>query len=148
MAKMNIPHIKCEKGQTYFFLTGSAIVFVYTSWKLGSSLSCKLPIYNIACYLHMCVGQRGGGHGRITEYAGHIIHQSTWHTVFGGECWELENRTEMTILVCIAVQAAVQLRATNAASMKAQWAHAAPALYTHRFCAASALLAHPVWNRR
>ncbi len=92
----------------------------------------------------MCVGQRGGGHGRITEYAGHIIHQSTWHTVFGGECWELENRTEMTILVCIAVQAAVQLRVTNAASMKAQWAHAAPALYTHRFCAASALLAHPV----
>ncbi len=28
----------------------------------------------------MCVGQRAGGHGRITEYAGHIIHQSTWHT--------------------------------------------------------------------
>ncbi len=46
--------------------------------------------------------------------------------------------TEMMILVCIAVQAAVQLRATNTASMKAQWARAAPALHTHRFCAAHA----------
>ncbi len=45
----------------------------------------------------------------------------------------LENRTEMTILVFIAaVQAAVQLR------VKAQWARAAPALHTHRFCAAHA----------
>ncbi len=57
-------------------------IFVYT-WNLGSSLSCK-PIYNI-CYLHMRVGQRGGGHSCITEFAGHIIHQSTWHTVFRGE---------------------------------------------------------------
>ncbi len=40
------------------------------------------------------------------------------------------NITEMTILVFIAaVQAAVQLRMTNAASMKAQWARAAPALH-------------------
>ncbi len=51
----------------------------------------------------------------------------------------LENRTEMTILVFIAaVHAAVQLRVTNAASIKAQWARAAPALHTHRFCAAHA----------
>ncbi len=40
-------------------------------------------IYN-TCYLH--VWDRGeGGHGRITELAGHIIHQSTWHIVFRGE---------------------------------------------------------------
>ncbi len=38
---------------------------------------------------YMCVGQRGGGHGRITDYAGHILHQSTWHTVFGGERWKI-----------------------------------------------------------
>ncbi len=44
-------------------------------------------------------------------------YESTWHTVFGGET--LENMTEMTILVCIAVQAVVPLRVTNAASMKA-----------------------------
>ncbi len=49
---------------------------------------------------------------------------------------EYENMTEMTILVCVAVQAAVQLRATNAASIKAQLARSAPALHTHRFCAA------------
>ncbi len=52
----------------------------------------------------------------------------------------LENITEMTILVFIAaVQAAVQLRMTNAASMKAQWARAAPAL--HRTASTLA-----VWN--
>ncbi len=33
--------------------------------------------------------------------------------------------TEMTILVCIAVQAAVQLRVTNAAGMKAQCSRSA-----------------------
>ncbi len=38
----------------------------------------------IICYLNMRVGQRGGGHGRITELAGQIIHRSTWHTVFRG----------------------------------------------------------------
>ncbi len=32
--------------------------FVYTSWKLGSSLSCKLPIYNI---IYICVWDRGQG---------------------------------------------------------------------------------------
>ncbi len=37
----------------------------------------------------MCLGQRGGGHGRITEFAGHIMHQSTWHTVFRGERSEM-----------------------------------------------------------
>ncbi len=58
-------------------------IFLYTTWKLGSSL------YIYICYLHMCLGQRGGGHGRITEFAGHIIHQSTWHTVFRGECSEM-----------------------------------------------------------
>ncbi len=43
----------------------------------------------------------------------------------------LENMTEMTLLVFIAaVQAAVQLRVTNAASMKAQLARADPALHT------------------
>ncbi len=46
----------------------------------------------------------------------------------------LENMTEMTILVFIAaVQAAVQLHVTNAASRKAQ---AQLLLYTHSFCAA------------
>ncbi len=89
----------------------------------------------------MCVGQRAGGHGRITEYAGHIIHQSTWHTdtVFGGERWKYD-RNDDTHLYCTSLQAAVQLRATNAASMKAQWARAAHALHTQRFCAAHAPL--------
>ncbi len=123
--------------------------FVYTSWKLGSSLSCKLPIYiyNI-CYLHMCVGQRAGGHGRITEYAGHIIHQSTWHTQCSEENAGKYDRNDDTHLYCTSLQAAVQLRATNAASMKAQWARAAHALHTQRFCAAHAPLTLAVWNGR
>ncbi len=46
-------------------------------------------VYRVNLYIYYmlftCVGQRGGGHSRITELAGHIIHQSTWHTVFRGE---------------------------------------------------------------
>ncbi len=55
--------------------------------------------------LFTCVGQREGGHGHITEFAGHIIHKSTWRTVFSGE----------------------RSKTTNAASMKAQRVHTAPA---------------------
>ncbi len=83
----------------------------------------------------MCVGPRGGGHSRITEYAGHTIHTSK-HMAHSVQRRTLENMTEMTILVYIAVQTAVQLRMTNTASMKAQRPHAAPALHVHRFCAA------------
>lgn len=56
-----------------------------------------------------------------------------------------ENVTEWMMLIFIcSTQAAVQLCATNAASVKAQWAHAAPPLHMHSFCAAYALLAHSV----
>ncbi len=77
----------------------------------------------------MCVGQRGGGHGRITEYAAIII------KAHGTQCSEEKagkyDRNE--ILVCIAVQAAVQLRATNAASestmgSRCSWSAYAPLL--------------------
>ncbi len=63
--------------------------------KLEAFVNLKITFYHVnypytASYLHMCVGQMGGGHDRITaEYAGHIIHQSTWHTVFKGERWEI-----------------------------------------------------------
>ncbi len=39
------------------------------------------------------------------------------------------DRNDDTHLYCTSLQAAVQLRATNAASMKAQWARAAHALH-------------------
>ncbi len=48
--------------------------------KLEAFVNFKMTFYHVnylyrTCYLHMCVGQREGGHGRITaEYAGHIIH--------------------------------------------------------------------------
>ncbi len=80
----------------------------------------------------MCVRQRGGGHGRSTEYAGHIIYQITWHTVFGG----LEYTTDMTILICNACSTSHGSAVHDKRCMKAQWAHAAPALHTHRFSAA------------
>ncbi len=120
MAKMNIPHINVRKVRLRHNFSWQGLqFFLYTH--LGSSLSCKLPIYNIACYLHMCVGQRGGGHGRITEYAGHIIHQSTWHTVFGGERWKIWQKWQYSSVL-------QYTRRGSAASMKAQWARAAPAL--------------------
>ncbi len=89
----------------------------------------------------MCVGQRGGGHGRIIEFAGHII---TAHGAHSIQRRTLKNMTEMTILVFTAtVQAAVQLRVTNASHMKAQWTRTAPALHTHRFCTAHACSVKP-----
>ncbi len=59
-------------------------------------------------------------------------HRVCWSYHTSKHMAQYENMTEMTILVCVAEQAAVHLPATNAASMKAQWAHAAPALHTHR----------------
>ncbi len=41
-------------------------------------------------FAYVC-GTEGRGtrlHHRV-GYAGHIIHQSTWHTVFGGERWKI-----------------------------------------------------------
>ncbi len=66
----------------------------------------------------MCVGQRGGGH----SLSHHCMLVISYIKAHGTQCSEENagNMTEMTILVCVAVQAAVQLRATNAASMKAQ----------------------------
>ncbi len=58
------------------------------------------------------------------------------------------DRNDDTHLYCTSLQASVQLRATNAASMKAQWARAAHALHTQRFCAAHAPLTLAVWNGR
>ncbi len=43
----------------------------------------------------MCVLQMGGGQGRITEYTGHSIPQSTWHTVFGGERWKYDRNYDL-----------------------------------------------------
>ncbi len=85
---------KMWEGSDIIFPDRVGNFFVYTTWKLGSSLSCKLPIYiyiYIYVYVYVCVWgtERGGGHGCITDYAGHIIHQSTWQTVFGGERWKI-----------------------------------------------------------
>ncbi len=89
----------------------------YTSWKFGSSLSCKLPIYIYICYLHVC-----GTEGRWTRVC--WPYHTSKHTAHR----TLENTTEMTILVCIVVQAAVQLRTTNAASRGALRYPEAPGL--------------------
>ncbi len=80
----------------------------------------------------------------ITEYAGQRPYHASKHMAHSVRSRTLENMTEMTILVCIAVQAAVvQQRATNAASMKAQWTRAAPVRHTHR---PHRLCATPAWN--
>ncbi len=86
------------------------------------------------------MGQRGGGHDRITEYAGHIIGYIKAHdTQCSEETLEIWQKWRYSS-VLHAVQATVQLRATNAASMKPQWARATPALHTHRFCAVTPCL--------
>ncbi len=55
-----------DKGWQYFRIHNLAQVYCVNLY--------------IICYLNM-----RGGHGRITELAGQIIHRSTWHTVFRGE---------------------------------------------------------------
>ncbi len=112
-------------------------LFSYTHLEILAQVYRVNYLY-IIYVIYICVWDRGQGDTVAHRVAGHIIHQSTWHTdtVFGGET--LENMTEMMILICIvlAYKPRVQLRATNAASMKAQWARAAHALHTQRFCAA------------
>ncbi len=65
----------------------------------------------------------------ISKHMGHSIQRRT-----------LENMTEITILICIAVQAAVQLCVKNAARMKEQWTRAAHA----HACIVKRALALPV----
>ncbi len=120
--------------------------FVYTSWKLGSSLSCKLPIYIYICYLHMCVGQRAGGHGRIKGRGTRSHHRVCWpyhtpkhmahrHSV---RRRTLENMTEMMILICIVL--AYKPRFSCARQMLPVWKHNGRALLTLCIRNASALL--------
>ncbi len=137
MAKIYIPHTKCEKGQTKSFLTGSAIFsYSYTSWKLGSSLSCKLPIYNI-CYLHVC-GTEGRGtwsHHRVCWPYHTPKHMAHRHSV---RRRTLENMTEMMILICIVL--AYKPRFSCARQTLPVWKHNGRALLTLCIRNASALL--------
>lgn len=95
--------------------------------------------------MHMSAGQWEGNTVTSQQSMLPIISQDTWQTVVGGE--HLKNMTKWMILICVCgTQAVVQLHATNAVSVKAQCAGAAPALLqTLRLYA---LLAHLVWNGR
>ncbi len=124
--KIEYSSCKMREGSDIIFHDRVGIIVVNTTWKLGSSWSCK-PIYVI----YMC-----GTEGRGTR----SHHRVCWpyhiskHMAHSIQRRMLENMTEITMLVFIAsVQAAVQLRMTNVASMKAQWARAAHALHTHHF---------------
>ncbi len=59
MAKMNIPHTKCEKGQTKSFLTGSAI-FSYTHLENLAQVYRVNYLY-IIYVIYICVWDRGQG---------------------------------------------------------------------------------------
>ncbi len=112
--------------------------FVYTSWKLGSSLSCKLPIYNI-CYLIYAVWDRGQG----DSVASHRVcwpyhtpkHMAHRHSV---RRRTLENMTEMMILICIVL--AYKPRFSCARQTLPVWKHNGRALLTLCIRNASALL--------
>ncbi len=111
--KIEYSSCKMREGSDIIFHDRVGIIVVNTTWKLGSSWSCK-PIYVI----YMC-----GTEGRGTR----SHHRVCWpyhiskHMAHSIQRRMLENMTEITMLVFIAsVQAAVQLRMTNAASMKAQ----------------------------
>ncbi len=110
--------------------------FVYTFWKLGSSLSCKLAIYNM-CFTYVCGTEgRGTSHHRVCwsyHTSNHMAHSVRRRT--------LENTTEMKILVCIATQAVVQLCATkHQLCMLPVWKYNGRTLFLLYIRTASALL--------
>ncbi len=100
--------------------------------------------------IYICVWDRGEGDTVASQSMLAISYTKAHGTQT--QCSE-ENagkydRNDDTHLYCTSLQAAVQLRATNAASMKAQWARAAHTLHTQRFCAAHVPLTLAVWNGR
>ncbi len=120
---------KMWEGSDIIFPDRVGSFFVYTTWKLGSSLSCKLPIY-IYIYIYVCEGQRG----EVDMVASQIMLAISYIKAHGKQCSE-ENagkyeRNDDTRLYC----------STSRGS--------APALHTHRFCAAQAPLTLAVWNGR
>ncbi len=109
------------EGSDIIFPAGSAIFHIQIL-KTGSSLSCKLPnkyiyIYNIAVYLHMCVGQRGTRSHHRVYWPYHTSKHMAQRRM-------LENATELMILVCICS------RPTHAAA-QLPVSESAPALHTH-----------------
>ncbi len=115
------------------FLLNKSIIFCHPNffslipncWTTLYIVYCTLYNYIVYSMLYACVCRTDTATSQHSN--AHIINQSTWETVVGEH---LKNVTRKSILVCIcSTQAVVQL-------------------YTHNFCAASALLAHPVWNRR
>ncbi len=92
--------------------------------------------------IYICVWDRGeGGHGRMTEYVGHIIHQSTWHTVFGGECWKIRQKWwYSSALILLVLQ--YKPRFSCAQKMLLVWKHNGCVLLLLCIRAASALPLH------
>ncbi len=108
MAKINIPHTKCEKGQTKSFLTGSAI-FSYTHLENLAQvyrvnyLYIYIYIYIYIYVIYIRVWDRGQGDTVASQSSlcwpyntpKHMAHR---HSV---RRRTLENMTEMMILICI-----------------------------------------------
>ncbi len=89
--------------------------------KLEAFVNFKMIFYHVKFIYSMLFAYVCGTEGhtlhrnRVCCHTEHMAHSVLRRT--------LENTTEFTILVCIcSTQTAVQLRATNAANMKAQWA--------------------------
>ncbi len=124
---------------------GSDIIFPDKGWqyfRIHNLAQVYCVNLYIICYLNMRVGQRGGGHGRITELAGKIIHRSTWHTVFRAERSKIWQNflsefffKDDTRLYCSSTS-----RGSAARDKRCQYesTSAAPTLHTHSFCAAHA----------
>ncbi len=90
--------------------------------------------------IYICVWDRGQGtrsHHRVC-WPYHTPKNMAHRHRCSEENARKYERNDDTHLYCTSLQAVVQLHATNAASMKAQWARTAHALHTQRFCAAHA----------
>ncbi len=107
---------KMWDGSDIIFPDRFSNIFVCTTWKLGSGLSCK-PIYRLIYVIYMC-----GTEGDTVNHRVCWPNHTSKHMLHSIQRRMLENMTKMTILVFIAaVQAADQMRVINAAGIKAQW---------------------------
>ncbi len=105
----------------------------------------KFIVYTtyIILFTYVCETEGRGtrSHHRV-GYAGHIIHQSTWHTVFGGERWKIWQKWRYSSVL------QYKPRFSYARQTLPVWKHNGPALLLLCIRTASAPLTLAVWNRR
>ncbi len=140
MAKINIPHTKCETGQTESFLTGMSI-FSYTQLENLAQVYC-VNLY-IIYVIYICVWDRGEGHTECKSLLA-ISYIKAQGTQYSEENARKYDRNYDTRLYCSSTS-----RGSAAHDKCCQYESTMGARCSwSEFLTASAPLMLAVWNRR